>query len=564
MKNMRLARIHPAKEIALARPHITVVNFYPIFPFNHGGKLAIRDFYKALSEWFDITVVCLCGYHDIFVKDIRLTPHLNIVSLPLPKELEGIDQQIQIEYQTGKRCEPTVLMSIIRSGHYCTALIDPLREIIQKSAIVITEHIYAYRLVQAVASIKPIWYRAQNVEYDYKQATWGIYNVPQSAYDEIFELEKECCQNSDLTLTITEQDAVRFQELYGISSEKILNISAGYDIGSANFVLPSRRKITETKKVHVLYISSSAQVAVDAANQIVATALDFPDVMFIIAGSVGTKIATDNLPDNVKILGLVSDAKKAELLEACDFALNPIVGGSGLNIKMLEYFAYGIPVICTEFGARGIAVEDGVNCLITEIESLGDSITRFLSLSAGERDAIAQNAYSLYINNYTWRNCAMKAVSYTERELRIPLRDNVAKPEELELIKYPDKESYIPKGMVYIYGAGEWGTSCLSFLSNLGVTPVSFFDRDKTKWGKQIKGTVIRPPDLTFDTDSDYIVIFALEDFVDAIKFMVAKGLNLENVVIAFNGTELFRLYDGEGAFPYYMDINKIKGEVGA
>ena len=52
----------------LKRPHITVVNYYYILPCNNGGKLATRDFYKALSEWFDITIVfCRIGAYMLFI-----------------------------------------------------------------------------------------------------------------------------------------------------------------------------------------------------------------------------------------------------------------------------------------------------------------------------------------------------------------------------------------------------------------------------------------------------------------------------------------------------------------
>jgi glycosyltransferase involved in cell wall biosynthesis len=552
----------------MSRPHITVVNYYSVFPFNNGGKLATRDFYKALSEWFDITVVCLSGFRrNALVPSLDLTQHLKIISLTCPGDLEKMDMELQREYQVKMSCEPTYVMSIVRDGHHCSEIVKQLCEISKNSSIIIAEHAYTYHLVRAAAENRAdmaVWYRAQNVEYDYKCATWGVYQVPNTIYDEVFELEKECCCNSDLILTITESDAKRFHELYDVADEKMLNISAGYDAEAIRFVLPSERRAKAgSSKISGLYISSSAQVAVDAANQIAEVARDFPDIVFNIAGSVGTKMNLDLLPSNVNVLGFISDAEKSSLLETCDFALNPIVGGSGLNIKMLEYFASGIPVICTEFGARGITVKDSINCIITEKDALSESIHRFSVLSAKECDNIASNAYNLYLNSYTWRNCAMKVISYVEQNLSIELRDNFVLPSEMKIIQYIEQPSFIPDGRIYIYGAGEWGRSCLSFLQSRGVKPIAFIDKDEAKWGKQINDISIQCSTEEIVRDNDCIIIFALANFTDPIKDFLAMGLKPDHIVIGMYGIQLFRLSDGKGCVPYHIDIDMLQMEVG-
>jgi glycosyltransferase involved in cell wall biosynthesis len=517
-----------------------------VFPFDNGGKLATRDFYKALSEWFDITIVCLSGFiNNIMKYNINLTQHLNVISLPLPSEMKTLEKEFQIEYNTN-RCEATWIMSIIKGCHNCLEFVNQLREISKKSTIVIAEHVYTYRIAKSITENKKdtvIWYRAQNVEYDYKCATWGIYNVPPAAYNEVFKIEKECCNNSDLILTITENDAKRFCELYDVTNEKILNISAGYDAENIRFILPSERRAkTKNSQISALYISSSAQVAIDAANQIAIVAQDFLDIEFNIAGSVGSKMNTNSLPANVNVLGIVSDNEKVRLLETCDFALNPILGGSGLNIKMLEYFAYGIPVISTEFGARGIEVEDGVNCLLMKKNALQESIQRFSSLSLAERDNIAINAQKMYLSNYTWRSCAEKVISY---------------------IKYEEQLPFIPSGNIYVYGAGEWGRACLSFLQSKDIMPVAFLDKDEAKWGKTINDVRIQSLDKEIINNNDCSIIFALAEFMDAVKFFLDKGLKLENIIVGMYGVQLFRLSDGKGCIPYYIDIEKIQSEVG-
>ncbi len=548
----------------LKRPHITVVNYYYILPCNNGGKLATRDFYKALSEWFDITIVCFVGSEHTCFSSLSISPHLKLVPLALPEKLMKLDEEIQREYEVNKRCEPTFVTSIIRNAHQCRELVSQLCDISADSSIIITEHTYAYRLIKAVADKRDdlaVWYRAQNVEYDYKRNTWGVYQVPERAYREVFEIERECCSDSRLILTITEKDAQRFHELYKAPKNRMLNISAGYDAENIKCVLPSERK--NGASVSALYISSSAQVAVDAAYKIAETAKAFPQITFYIVGAVGGKLITNDFPGNVIVCGLVSEEKKYEFLASCDFALNPIVGGSGLNIKMLEYFASGIPVICTEFGARGIAAADGENCIITREDSLADAILRFCALDIQERDQIAANAHSLYLNHYTWRNSARRVVEMLRSDGDLLDLCKSAVPEtDTKLFDFHEPPSFFPTGKIYIYGAGEWGTSCLKTLQEHRMIPFAFLDNDKNKQGKKVKDILVLSPDSEEVNDSDATVILALVDWEDVLESLFVKGIGPDRIVVSLYGNKLFRLSDGRGCIPYFVDFNKIQRKV--
>lgn len=53
-------------------------------------------------------------------------------------------------------------------------------------------------------------------------------------------------------------------------------------------------------------------------------------------------------------------------MRASSVFLCPILSGSGVRVKLLEAFAYGIPVVSTPIGAEGLASEDGVVCRLAE------------------------------------------------------------------------------------------------------------------------------------------------------------------------------------------------------
>ena len=53
------------------------------------------------------------------------------------------------------------------------------------------------------------------------------------------------------------------------------------------------------------------------------------------------------------MMGMVSEVEKRAWLSAATVGLNPIVYGSGSNLKLAEYVLNGLGVVSTNFGVRG-------------------------------------------------------------------------------------------------------------------------------------------------------------------------------------------------------------------
>ena len=69
---------------------------------------------------------------------------------------------------------------------------------------------------------------------------------------------------------------------------------------------------------------------------------------------------------------------------AADVALNPMYEGAGVNLKVLEYLAMGLPTVTTRFGIRGLEVADVVQvvdladfpAVLTALEEPGERLRR--------------------------------------------------------------------------------------------------------------------------------------------------------------------------------------------
>ncbi|MEZ5371209.1 MAG: glycosyltransferase [Microthrixaceae bacterium] len=97
-----------------------------------------------------------------------------------------------------------------------------------------------------------------------------------------------------------------------------------------------------------------------------------------------SELLSGRLPGNVAALGRVEDDVLAEYLAGADLALNPIDEGSGSNLKLIDYFAAGVPVITTPVGARGIA-EPRRFALLAPSDGLAEAVDR-LEVDPGAED----------------------------------------------------------------------------------------------------------------------------------------------------------------------------------
>ncbi|MEM1325494.1 MAG: glycosyltransferase family 4 protein [Bacteroidota bacterium] len=88
----------------------------------------------------------------------------------------------------------------------------------------------------------------------------------------------------------------------------------------------------------------------------------------------------------------------------------PLRIGSGIRTKILEAFASGIPVITTTIGVEGIAVENGVHCLIAD--TAADFSEAILKLMASPKlqQRLTQNAYKLIQQQYSLSVCGERRI----------------------------------------------------------------------------------------------------------------------------------------------------------
>lgn len=124
-----------------------------------------------------------------------------------------------------------------------------------------------------------------------------------------------------------------------------------------------------------------------------------PDLEFHIVGTPAAR--PPRAPRNVRLLGRVEST--ATPLAAAQVAIAPVRHGSGTRIKLLEYFAAGLPVVCPRKAAEGLEVEDGRHLVLAETPAEAVEAIRALHADPARCARLGAAARALVETRYDWR-----------------------------------------------------------------------------------------------------------------------------------------------------------------
>jgi len=121
---------------------------------------------------------------------------------------------------------------------------------------------------------------------------------------------------------------------------------------------------------------------------------------------------------------VVADDLKEALLRVAAVALNPMLVGSGTNMKMLDYLAAGVPVVSTPVGVRGLDLDHERDLRVVEPAEFAAAIRATLSDPDSVVDARAREVRREIEQRFDWT--AVAAPLRGEIEPRDPAGNRVA------------------------------------------------------------------------------------------------------------------------------------------
>jgi glycosyltransferase involved in cell wall biosynthesis len=207
---------------------------------------------------------------------------------------------------------------------------------------------------------------------------------------------------------MSEDDKQIFSQIYGMETSKISIAPNGVDEDFYANVYAERtfKKEQIIPVPLIIFVASGHPPNVEAAQQIIKNiAPKLPNAYFLIAGSVCWMIHNGTLGKNVGLTYFITDDEKRELFLVADIAINPMMSGSGTNLKMLDYMAAGLPVVSTAIGARGINLENNYHAIVCDIDIFPKKIYQILNTKELS-DTLSTNGRILVKNRYNWKTIA--------------------------------------------------------------------------------------------------------------------------------------------------------------
>ncbi len=377
---------------------ILVLNNFPVCPVDHGGKVRVYNVYKNIAQVYPVKYLCFSDETSMEENQISK----NFYEIKIPKQ--SIHRKIiKIAYKVlGRSVDDLVALFI---APYNKELNIVIERYIAESSVVILAHPYMYPAVKPYLKDQFVIYEAHNVEYSLKRSLFDENILSKAVLKRLKSVEKALVRNCDLCFTTSDRDKQTLCDLYEVEPSKVIIAPNGVnpEIYPSKFEADQFGREKVTPSPLVVFLGSGHYPNVEAARIITQDiAPKMPDVYFLICGSVCWSVQNETSPKNVGLAYMISEDEKVELFRVADVAINPMMSGSGTNIKMLDFMAAGLPVVTTPIGARGLNIEDGVHGLICSVNEFPRVIHYLLNNSELYR-SISENERRVVEENYDWK-----------------------------------------------------------------------------------------------------------------------------------------------------------------
>ena len=400
------------------RPKLTLANTFPVYPPMGGGQSRIFHLYKHLADHYDIDIVSL---DDRPAPPREIAP--GMVETRIAKSASHLRTEQLLSQTVGNQPVGDIAAALVSglTPDFTQALADSCAT----SVAGVASHPYLVEPLKQALNTKPLWFEAHNVEADLKRTMFAAHPEGQRPLDAVQAAEGKAWRLASHVFACTQRDLLRLGELYGPTRARLHEVPNGVALEEVPYTAPKVRRDLQSRtglaaQTTALFMGSWHQPNIEALEDILAVAETKPTLRFVVLGSVCLPFKDRPMPANVHLLGQVENAVRNDLLAAAHIALNPMRSGSGTNLKMLDYFASGIPVLSTAFGARGLRFESGKHFVLLENNGLRDALQWFADAEQDALDQMVTAARNQVEAHYSWETIAANFLADLQPDTALP------------------------------------------------------------------------------------------------------------------------------------------------
>jgi len=214
------------------------------------------------------------------------------------------------------------------------------------------------------------------------------------------KLEKNACENHNLTITISENDK-QVLESWDLSSDNIVTIPMGVDLdqykplklnyNSRNIILLGLARFLPNID-GIIYFCQKIYPKVKKAC---------PDAhLYIVGSEPPKKVRNLGVDGEISVTGFVEDLES--FLTNTGVFVVPLRVGGGVKVRTLNALAMGLPTVSTSVGIEGIDVTHGKNVLIANTpDSFAKAVIDVLT-NIELKKTLCEYGPLLIKEKYTW------------------------------------------------------------------------------------------------------------------------------------------------------------------
>lgn len=337
---------------------VAVVDMQPILPAVGGGRQRLLGLYHALGPSIECTYVGSYDWPGEPFRDQQITPGLREIVVPLSPEHHAAAKALAAQMDGRTVIDIAFPDQVYLSPEFLRVA----REHVATADVVVFSHPWCYPpLADDLQPGQLVVYDSHNVEAVLRTSL--LDDLPQSRelLTRVADVEYALCRRADLVLACSQDDVNQYQQIMDVDPFCLRIVPNGAFTGRF-IAMPRQGQSSQRQELGLpsdrpiaIFMGSLYGPNVEAAKFIARTlAPQCQGWCFVIVGGAGEPLQSESIPENLKITGRVDDAHRDALLIAADIALNPMMTGSGTNIKMFDYMAAGLPILTTDVGARGI------------------------------------------------------------------------------------------------------------------------------------------------------------------------------------------------------------------
>ncbi len=362
---------------------ILVLDNQKIWPPDSGAPIRIFNMFKNLPKEFNITYIGTTAYDNFLHFEKQLTRNFK-------EKIIKIDKPILLFN--------SFLTKVVNGVHTFDVVISiyeyfnkNFKKIIEKEAkksdVIIASHPWFFPHIKKFKK-KILIYDSHNCEYLLKKDELKSNLIGKIILRIIKYIEKTACRKSNIIFACSEENKESFKELYKIKEEKIHVLPNSIDTNELKPPTKEEQKkakeeLSLKNKKTIIFVGTYYGPNNEALDFIIKELVRLKDYIFLIVGNIDLhfkKDYKDKRIKNLKFYGKVNWKKLKKLYQAADIAINPMFSGSGINIKMLDYMACGIPCVTTEIGARGIKeAKNEENMIICSANRFREEIKKLMN-----------------------------------------------------------------------------------------------------------------------------------------------------------------------------------------